>query len=183
MGAGPPVQGAQDGGQAVAVEAVLFLAHPGDLVPVLLPRLQGSCCQVKYLFIQDAPVPGDRHIPAQHPGQPQQVVGDAGAHPGPLGRVPPVLHVPLLKLPGGAQQELFPCPFRPGIQQGRRVLELVPEAEGPAILVLAGAGHETAGDHLIETPAAEITVQGAVRCADCKGSYLVSPPGQGTLLL
>ena len=117
-GARPPAQGAEDSGQAVAVEVFPFFAHLGDLIAVLLPRLQGLGGQIGDLLLQNGPVPGDSAVPAQHPGQPQQIVRDAGAHPGPLGRVPPVLHIPLLKLPGGTQQQLLPGPLRPGVHQG-----------------------------------------------------------------
>ena len=98
-----------------------------------------------------------------------------------MGRMPPVLHVSLRKLAGGGQHQLFPGPLRHSEQQGPHVLELVPEAVGSAILILRRAGHQPAGQHLIERPAVEIPVQRRLRGGEAQGGHLF-PPVQHDLL-
>ena len=150
-----------------------------DLIPLHLFGLQGPGCQIGDLLLQYLPIPGDRAVAAQHPGQPQQVVRDAGPYTGPCRRVPPVLDIPLLKLTGGGQQQLFSGALRPGIQERGHILKLVPEAEGAAVLVLGGPRHQSAGSHLVQAPAVEVVVQRPVRGGQGKGGHPLPPPCQG----
>ena len=74
-------------------------------------------------------------------------------------RVPPVLHVAFLELPGGRPQDLRPRLLRGAVDQGHHVLELVAEAVGPARLVERRPAPDPAGQHLVEQPAVEHQVQ------------------------
>ena len=82
-------------------------------------------------------VPGGVHIFRQRPGQPEQIVPAAAADP-PISvgqGVPPVHHVPLGILMAAGVQDPLPGQARIHRQQIHRILELVPEAVGPAALV------------------------------------------------
>ena len=181
MAARTALHGAPDGRQGMAVDRVLSLRTPGRLIPLPLPLPQGRGFQIAGLLPAHGPVPRHLQIFRQHIRQPQQVVGDPGPDPRPMGRMPPVLHVSLRKLAGGGQHQLFPGPLRHSEQQGPHVLELVPEAVGSAILILRRAGHQPAGQHLIERPAVEIPVQRRLRGGEAQGGHLF-PPVQHDLL-
>lgn len=95
--------------------------------------------------VQNAGIPGEIGIRRQHEGQPRQVVGAAGAHPPqppPRQPMPPVEHVPLLKLDGRAPLELPGGQLRPQPQGGQGVLKLIPEPPRSAALVKPGAGEQ-----------------------------------------
>ena len=62
------------------VKGICLGADLRDLIPLHLFGLQGPGCQIGDLLLQYLPIPGDRAVAAQHPGQPQQVVRDAGPY-------------------------------------------------------------------------------------------------------
>ena len=89
-------------------------------------------------FFQDAVVPCGSDIKRCDIWQPQQVIRNPRADADAGGRMPPVLHIPLLKLPGGCHQNLIPQQFGLRIHQGHAILQLIPEAIGTAALVKRG---------------------------------------------
>ena len=138
---------------------------PGGLRREIAVRLvvpQGRGSEPGGRLTAEVRVAGLLHILAQRPGQPQQIVRAAGTHPS--GRavrrfVPPVEHVAFFKLPRAAGEDVAFRPAGVDEQDVHRVLELVPEAVGPAALVEARAAHEAAGQRLIGGPAVHEAVQ------------------------
>ncbi|KAF5056941.1 hypothetical protein DSECCO2_362130 [anaerobic digester metagenome] len=90
--------------------------------------------------------------------------------------MPPVLHVALLELPGGAEQEMLADQARPGVDEGHDVLELVAETESPARLVGRAARPEAAGQGLVQKPAVGEHVERLVRGLDVN-----CPEGMGPM--
>ena len=159
----PTGQDALDGTGAVLVDGLRPLRTRWPLVAFQLFLCQDRRAQVGHRFLQQPVQPPDLRPAAHRVGQPQQVVGDAGAHPSfrlsrPL-RVPPVLHVTLLKLMGAAAQDLLPCQLRRGGDERPHVLELISEAVATAALVQPRPGEEATGDGLVQGPAVDIVVQ------------------------
>ena len=111
-----------------------------------------------------------------HEGEPEQVVGDAGAHPGAAGRVPPVLHVALFELARGGAQDLGAGEIGARVEERAHVLQLIAEAERAAGLIKGGAPPQTAGEILVEQPAVEQEVDGLVRRLDLNGVEKAVPP-------
>ena len=106
------------------------------------------------------------HVVGDRVGQPEQVVGAAGARAAAAGDVPPVLHVALDELARGRAQQVL-ARRGPGraSDERHRVLELVAEAEGAARLVVAGAGPHAAGQVLVQEPAVQHHVERVVRAS------------------
>ena len=120
-----------------------------------------------------SPVVGDVVVDDQ--GQEIEVVGDPGADADPGRRMPPVLDVALLELPGRRPQDLRPRLFRGAVDQGHDVLELVPKAVRPARLVERRAGPHPAGQHLVEQPAVEHQVHAGIGRLHLHGVQEVIP--------
>src|SRR4029453_63764 len=78
--------------------------------------------------VEDAPVGGDLEIAAHHVGQPEQIVGDAGADSSSHRGMPPVLDIALDELAGGGSEEMLTREIAPRHGEGEHVLELVPKA-------------------------------------------------------
>ena len=74
-----------------------------------------------------------------------------------------MLHVPLAELAAGAAQQMLAGRPRRGVDQGRRVLELIAEAVRAARLVVSAAPPVPGGERLILEPAVDEDVQRGVR--------------------
>ena len=90
--------------------------------------------QVGRLLAQYGGIAGDLYVQGRHIGQKQLIIADAGAHPVSR-RMPPVLHVTLLKLMRGAFQQVRACRVGSGVQQGQHILQLIPIAKRAARLI------------------------------------------------
>jgi len=91
------------------------------------------------LCAQDIQIAGYTYIAGCHVGEPEQVIGDTGANSSTGWRMPPMLDIPFFKLTAGSQQQMFPRQFRPGIEKGHDILQLIAETEGAARLVKGAA--------------------------------------------
>ena len=76
--------------------------------------------------------------------------------------MPPVLHVAFAELAAGAAQQMLAGGPRRGVEQRRRVLQLVAEAVRAAGLVVPAASPVAAGQRLVLQPAVDQQVQGGV---------------------
>src|SRR5207344_2868781 len=90
--------------------------------------------------------------------------------------MPPVLHVAFHELAASGPEEMLPrdLPVRNG--QGHHVLELVTKPVRAAGLIEGGSSPHAAGERLVEKPAVEHDVHGAVRRLDLDGADDVVPP-------
>jgi hypothetical protein len=116
-------QPAVDGAQAVLEEGAPLGGHlrlQVGLVGSLGQRRRG---EVGHHLVEHAGVAGGGHVARRHVGQPEEVVGAAGAGALAGRRLPPVLDVPLDELAaGGAQQVLA--------RQGRGARRAAPASPG-----------------------------------------------------
>jgi hypothetical protein len=170
-----PIAGAHQG-QTVRAEpvAVFQRAHA---VFVHRPRLPTHLRQVEVLFlvrpqhrgveerhrlIEQGGVASRSHVMVHHERKEEQVVGDTGADADAGGRMPPVLHVPLLELPRRRPQDLGPRFTRAAVDQSHDVLQLVAKAVGPARLVECRAAPDSTAQYLIKEPAIDHQVDARV---------------------
>ena len=77
-----------------------------------------------------------------------------------------MLNVAFDELPSGGAQEMAASLLRVCECQRRAILKLVAEAVGAACLIEGGARHDAAGQRLIEQPAVQQDVHGAIRRLD-----------------
>ena len=133
-----PAEHLLHGPAGVVVDAARFPGTLRLLIALPLLRTQGRGLQVGDRFLQNAPVPPLLQVLAQHIRQPQEVVADTGAHafvPRAAGLVPPVHHISLPVLMGAGPQDLRPGQLRRDWENSANILKLVPESEGPAVLI------------------------------------------------
>ena len=91
--------------------------------------------------------------------------------------MPPVLHVALHELPAAAaRRRCSRASPRVRDGQGHDVLELVAKPVGAPRLIEGGSGPDAAGERLVEKPAVEHDVHGAVRRLDLDRADDVVPP-------
>ncbi len=141
-----------DGPQAVLVDGGALVGQRVVAVALLFVRLQGFALPEGHLLVEDGSIARLFDVLGGHEGQPEQVVGDAGAHPPPRGGMPPVQHVARLKLVPGRAEDVPPRQAGPGVQERHHILELIPEAVGAAGLVEGAAPPDAGGERLIEQP-------------------------------
>ena len=98
-----------------------------------------------------------------HEGEPQQVVGHPGDVPLLGQRVPPVVDRAVGELVRGVQVDLLAAARRVDRQPDLRVLELVAEAVGAALLVVAAAAPEAGRDRLVAHPVVDQHVERRLR--------------------
>src|SRR4051812_2545609 len=112
---------------------------------------------------------------AHHVWQPDEIVGNSGAHPAAERRMPPMLDIALWELAGGRSENVLPC--EPGGRDDERhhVLKLVAEPEGAAGLVETAPRPETARQRLVEKPTIQHHVHRFVGRADLDCSKRVVP--------
>jgi hypothetical protein len=91
--------------------------------------------------------------------------------------VPPVLDIALDELAARGPNEMLAGDVAPGDCQGHHVLELIAKAVGTPGLIESGAGPDAAAERLIEEPAVQHDVHGAVGSADLDGPEHVVPLG------
>ena len=95
--------------------------------------------------------------------------------------MPPVLHVSFDELAGGGPQEVLPRDLAARDRQGHDVLELVAKPVRAPGLIKGRARPYAAGERLVEEPAVEHDVHGAVRRLDLDGADDVVPPSRDRL--
>ncbi len=175
----PGRQPAVEGAAAVLVHAPRLARGGGRQERLVLARLQGAGGQERRRLVEDAGVAGGGHVRGGGVGEPEQVVGEAGAQAAAAGRVPPVQHVPLGELVRGVQDDLGAG--RGGVEQEQRqgVLQLVPVAERAARLVEGGAAPEPAAQRLVGEPPVDQQVEGRRRRRHAHAADQVRPARAG----
>ena len=94
-------------------------------IAILLPVRQWWSRQERNLFFKNGHVPRRFNIVRSHIGQPQQIVRTARAHAAAGRWMPPVQHIPRLKLPPRRLQNLAAHQLRPRVHHRHHVLKLV----------------------------------------------------------
>ena len=141
------------------------------------PRGEGLGVAEGYGLGEDGVVAGDSDVLVGDEEQPQVVVAEGGASAEMQALVPPVEDVAFGELVGGMVENLSTGILRVAVEQRHHVLQLVPEARGAANLVEARAGVEARGVDLVEVPAVQHVVQGAVGRLDLDVAELLVPVG------
>ena len=172
---GAEVQAFEEGAHAVFIQGRRLAGAPGQVVVRVGLGAEHAPFDVVNLFVEHAAVAAGQHIAAGRHRQPQIVVGAMRAHAPARGRVPPVLHVALLKLPPRAQQQVLAQQPRLGVDQGHGVLQLIAKTERPARLVEAAARPHPAGQGLVQQPAVGQHIEHRVRCLHLHRAQRVVP--------
>ena len=174
-------EAAIDRARAVLEDARRLLADRGRVVGVLGALGDRRAFEERHALVEHARVAGRRDVVRAGVRQPEQVVGEMGAHAGAGGRVPPVLDVAGGELARRGQDDLLAQQRRRGPGERHRVLQLVAKAVGAAGLVEAGPRPEPAGDRLVQQPAVDHRVEERIgRAHDGRAEQLV--PARAHLL-
>ena len=148
---------------AVLVERAVFPRALRQIVVRFLVGIHRAAFEERHALVEHAGVAGHLHIPAGRVRQPEVIVGAMRAHAAAGGRMPPVLHVAFAELAAGAPQQMLAGGPRRGVEQRRRVLELVAEPVRAAGLVVPAPSPVATGQRLVLQPAVDQQVQGGVR--------------------
>ena len=165
-----------EGADAVLVERGRLVADRRHVVILLLIRAEDGRLQVRDTLVEQGGIAGHGDVVVRDQRQEEQVVGDAGADPGAARRVPPVLDIPFLELPGGRSEDLGPGFLRGPIDQGHDVLKLVAEPVRPAGLIERRPRPDPAGQDLIQQPAVDQHVDRRVGRPHLDGVQDAVPP-------
>ncbi|MNN76619.1 hypothetical protein D3C81_1930170 [compost metagenome] len=104
--------------------------------------------------------------------QPQVIVRTAAAYTAIQRWVPPVLHVAFGILMGRTQQQVTTHAGGIGMDHRHAVLQLIAKADRSAGLVVATAGLEATGDHLVHQPAIDHDIDARVGGLDLNHAQL-----------
>ena len=140
----------------------------GLKVRVLLTRSQCLALQKRHPFIQNREVTSRLDVVSGGVRQPDPIISNAGADAGAVRafftrRQPPMLDVTLDELSTGCAQQMLARQGGPGKCERHSILELIAESVGAASLIKGGSCPHATDQSLIEHPAIEDDVQGAVR--------------------
>jgi hypothetical protein len=130
MGAGG--QAATDSSPAVLEKGGPFSSDFGDKKLLMLVFCQEGTAEEGNLRLEYIHIAGCADVLRYHIGQPEQIVGDAGANPSPGRFMPPVLDITFPELPTCSPQNLVTGNLGPGVKKGHDILHLIAKAEGAA---------------------------------------------------
>ena len=136
---------AADGADAMLVERGGIAGDAGLVVEGFLAISEQAGFEEGDGFGEHAGIAGGGDVAGGGVGQPQEIVGDAGARAAAGGGKPPVLDVAFLELARGADEQMFAGQPGAFVQEREGILQLVAEAVGAAGLVEAGAAPEARG--------------------------------------
>ena len=159
-----------NGTQAVFVDSALLLRDRRTVVIGFLLGAEFPSVEIGNAFFEHPGVASGLDIPTHGQRQPEQIIGTPGANTTTGGRMPPVLHVPLLELPARRPQDLLAEQFRRGMHQSHGILKLIAETVRAARLIEGRARPHPAGKRLIEQPAVDQSIDGWIG-----GFYLNAP--------
>jgi hypothetical protein len=115
----------------------------------------GLSVQVGRGVVQHREVAGLLDVTRRDEGEPEEVVGHPRDVAGLGEGVPPVVDRAVHELVGGVEPELLPAALRVDGEPDLGVLELVAEAVGAALLVVAGPAPDAGRDRLVAEPVVE----------------------------
>ena len=144
-------------------------------VGVVLLGRQRRSLQVRDRLVEDGVVGGDGEVSLCDVGQPQPVVGDVGADAATGRRMPPVLHIALDELMRCRAEQVLTGELATRNDQRDHVLQLVAESVRSASLVEGRSRPQPAGEGLVDEPAVQHDVHGAVRGPHLDGRLDVVP--------
>jgi hypothetical protein len=142
------------------------VAHLGQVEVLYLVRLQDWRAQERHEFVKDGCITGDANVMASDEWQKVKVVGNASSDPASARRVPPVLNVALLELPGRRPQDMRASLLWSAVDNRHCILKLVAEPICPARLVETRSCPHAAGERLIQQPSVQQHIERCVRRTD-----------------
>ena len=166
-------ESAVDGAAEVFVEGCLLSALVVVYAAFGYAGGKGLGVAEGHLFGEDGGVAGDGDVLVGDEEEPEVVVGEGGA--GAEACVPPVEDIAFGELVCGVEEDLAASVGGVGVEERHDILELVAETGGAADLVEAGTGEEAGGIDLIEVPAVDHVVEGAVGGFDLDGGEFAVP--------
>src|SRR4051812_25030724 len=110
-------QAVLDRADTMLVERPGFFGADGKIVIAVFIRQHGARIEEGDLLIQHSGITQCANVAASSKWKPEVVIRDTRAHPPPERRMPPMLHVPLAKLPGGGAKKLLSKNRRLGMNQ------------------------------------------------------------------
>lgn len=96
-------QAVLDGAHAVLIERAGLVGVQREVVVAVLVAVHAAPLEERDDLLEDPGVCRRPDVPADRARQEEVVVGDAGSHPPAKEGMPPVLHIPLAKLPARGQ--------------------------------------------------------------------------------
>ncbi|MNP10505.1 hypothetical protein D3C76_1026580 [compost metagenome] len=169
------LQAVFDGPYTMLIEAFFEVRFARQVVVRLLPGIERAAFKVAHGLGQHAEVASDADIVTGRQRQPQIIVGTAAAHTAIQRRVPPMLHVAFGILMGRTQQQVGTHAGGIGMEHRHAVLQLIAKADGAAGLIVATAGLEATGDHLVHQPAIDHHIDARVGGLDLDHVQLRTP--------
>ena len=148
---------------AVLVEASLLVTHAGLVVDLVLVRLKSPHREKGHRLVEHRRIAGHLYIVIHHVRQPGQVIGEACPHAAPRRRMPPVLHIPFLKLPSRGAQDVRARHLRLRIHECHHVLQLVAESVRASALIDRRARPHPAGERLVQRPSVDDGIEERLR--------------------
>ena len=146
---------------------------------MLAQRRRARVVEERRLVVDDREVAGFLDVVGGDERHPEQVVRHLRDVPLLGQRMPPVVDRAVGELVRGVQPELRAAARRVDRQVDLRVLQLVAEAEGAALLVVAAAAPQARGDRLIADPVVGDGVEDVVRRLDAVRAEQRAPRGAG----
>lgn len=126
---------------------------------------ESATIQKGYHLVQNGGVTRYLNIVGGDIGKPEMIVGKASANALPsigTGRKPPMLHIPFGELPRGGPQDVLTRHLRQASGHGHNILQLISKTVRATGLIKSRTRQYAAGDGLIEQPAIQHDVSGAV---------------------
>src|SRR3954447_12118275 len=121
-------------------------------VVFLLVRTEHWRMEERNLLIEQVPVARNANIVCNDQREENAIVGNACAHAAARRRMPPVLHVAFLELPGRRTHDLCPRFLRRAVNDRHCILELVTETECPTRLIERGPAPHSTRERLVHEP-------------------------------
>ena len=160
----PDRQAAVERARAMFEQGPVLCGHPWLEIRLVLPRRESRPVEEGNDLVEESDIAGDFQVVDDRVRQPQQIIGDTGAHAAAGRRMPPVLDVTLDELPRGGPQYLRACDVALRDRERHDVLELIAKAIRATRLIERRARPDATGERLIEQPAVEQHVHRPIRC-------------------
>ena len=144
-------------------------------VPLGLIGSQRFAGKIGHRLVQQPGLACDLQVLTDSVRQPQQIIGTSRADTALRTFVPPVQNIAFGKLDAASTDDLVAGELGLHVQEGKRILQLIAEAEAASRLVQACSAPQPPGQILIEEPAIEQVIERFVGCANTTAIEHVVP--------
>ena len=149
--------------RAVLEQGAALRGHARLEIQIFLPRRERRPVEEGNDLVENSEIVGDFQVLNDHIRQPEQIIGDPGAHAAARRRMPPMLHISFDELTRGGAQQLRPRNVSLRNHQRHHVLKLIAKAVSAARLIKRRARPDATSQRLIEQPTIEHEVHRPIR--------------------